>query len=102
MQAGKSVSQAHRSEVLRELLRRCLILTSNAAEYGKVNCIDNRKEMKDFYRSLKGVDIPSCYKVASITRACAILKSREKGERSGDPVQVQDELLAPLQGPKNA
>jgi putative transposase len=39
--------------------------------------------MKGFYRSLKGVDIPSCYKVAIITRACAVLKSREKGERRG-------------------
>jgi putative transposase len=40
--------------------------------------------MKGFYRTLKGVNpLPSCYKVASITRACAVIQSRKKGERRG-------------------
>lgn len=39
--------------------------------------------MKEFYQSLKGLPLPSCYKVAVITRACAILKSREKSKKRG-------------------
>jgi transposase len=78
MRATKSVSQLHRSEVSKGLLQSCLTLTYNAMEYGEDNHTDDRRGMKEFYRSLKGVDIPSCYKVAIVTRACAILKSREK------------------------
>jgi putative transposase len=39
--------------------------------------------MKGFYRTLKNVGLPSCYKAGSITRACAVVKSREKSERRG-------------------
>ncbi len=92
MQATKSVSQPHRDEVLKELLQRCLALTYNAMKYGEDNHTDDRRGMKEFYRSLKGIDIPSCYKVASITRACAVLKSREKGERRGKVVKHKTAL----------
>jgi hypothetical protein len=84
MRAFKSSSQPHRSKVLKELLQRCLTLTYNAMDYGIVNQKDDRRAMKEFYRSLKGVDIPSCYKVAIVTRACAVMKSREKGKRGKD------------------
>jgi putative transposase len=39
--------------------------------------------MKGFYRSLKDVELPSCYKVAIITRACAVLESRRKSTKRG-------------------
>jgi putative transposase len=39
--------------------------------------------MKGFYQTLKEIKLPSCYKVASITRACAVVQSRKKGERRG-------------------
>jgi putative transposase len=39
--------------------------------------------MKGFYRTLGDVPLPSCYKVASITRACAVVRSREKSEKRG-------------------
>jgi putative transposase len=39
--------------------------------------------MKEFYRSLKGIELLSCYKVAVITRACAVLESRKKSEKRG-------------------
>ncbi|HYR04199.1 MAG TPA: transposase, partial [Nitrososphaerales archaeon] len=35
------------------------------------------------YQTLKEIKLPSCYKVASITRACAVVQSRKKGERRG-------------------
>jgi hypothetical protein len=92
LQATKSVSQPHRDEVLKELLQRCLRLTYNGMKYGEDNHTDDRSGMKEFYRSLKGIDIPSCYKVASITRACAVLKSREKGERRGKVVKHRTAL----------
>jgi hypothetical protein len=47
------------------------------------NGINNRKEMREFYRSLRDVDIPSYYKVGAITRGCAVLKSRAKSARRG-------------------
>jgi IS605 OrfB family transposase len=65
------------------LLHDCLILTYNAVHYGVENGITNRRGMKGFYRSLKDVGLPSCYKVAVITRACAVLESRRKSERRG-------------------
>jgi hypothetical protein len=43
--------------------------------------------MKGFYRSLKDVVLPSCYKVAVITRACAVLESRRKSETRGRRVK---------------
>jgi hypothetical protein len=87
MRATKSVSQPHGSRVLRELLRHCITLTYNAMKYGKDNDADDRRRMKEFYRSLNTVDIPSCYKVAIMTRACAVLESRKKGERRGRQVK---------------
>ena len=51
--------------------------------YGEVNHINNRKGMKEFYRTLKDVPLPSCYKVGAITRACSVLKSREKSRKRG-------------------
>jgi putative transposase len=92
MQATKSVSQPHDNEVLRELLRRCLALTYSAVQYGKDRQLLDRTRMKGFYRALKGVNIPSCYKVASITRACSVLKSREKGEKRGRKVKHRKAL----------
>jgi putative transposase len=34
--------------------------------------------MKEFYHSLKDVELPSCFKRAVITRACAVLEGRRK------------------------
>jgi hypothetical protein len=87
MRATKSVSQPYASEVMKALLQRCLTLTYNAMKYGKDNDADDRRRMKEFYRSLNTVDIPSCYKVAIMTRACAVLESRKKGERRGRQVK---------------
>src|SRR5437870_5468499 len=39
--------------------------------------------MKNFYHTLKDVNLPSTYKVASITRACAVVQSRKKSGRRG-------------------
>ena len=69
--------------MLKEILQLSLTLTYNAMKFGEENSIDDRRGMKEFYRSLKGVEIPSCYKEAIVTRACVVLKSREKGERRG-------------------
>ena len=60
-----------------------MTLTSNAIEYAESNGIDDRKKMGGFYRSVKGVRIPSCYKVAIITRACAVVKSRKEERKRG-------------------
>jgi putative transposase len=68
---------------LRELLGECLTVTYNAVAYGQENGIDNRKAMKEFYRSLRDRCLPSCFKTAAITRACAVLKSRKKSEKRG-------------------
>ena len=83
MRATKSVIQPFRADAIDVLLDDCLALTYNAIHYGEENGIDNRKGMKGFYGSLKGVELHSCYKVAVITRACAILKSRKKSARRG-------------------
>lgn len=58
-------------------------MTYNAVRYGQENGISNRKGMKGFYRTLKAVEFPSCYKTAVISRACTILDSRKKSERRG-------------------
>ena len=39
--------------------------------------------MKDFYQTLTGTELSSCYKVASITRACAVVESRKKSQMRG-------------------
>lgn len=71
------------NDSLNSLLYDCLTLTYNAIHHGQENGITNRKGMKEFYRSLKGLELPSCYKVAVISRACAVLDSRKKSERRG-------------------
>jgi putative transposase len=81
--ATKCVSQNFRSDSIDTLLRDCLTVTYNAIHYAEEKCIANRKGMKGFYRSLKGVELPSCYKVAIITRACAVAESRRKSEKRG-------------------
>jgi putative transposase len=63
------------------LLAECLTNTYNAINYAEEHGIDNRRGMKGFYQRLKGVNLPSCYRVASIARACAVVKSRKKSEK---------------------
>ncbi|MBI2936881.1 MAG: IS200/IS605 family element transposase accessory protein TnpB [Thaumarchaeota archaeon] len=63
-------------------------MTYNAVHYGEENGISNRKGMKRFYQSLKGINLPSYYKVGAITRACAVLKSRNKSEKRGEKVRM--------------
>ena len=82
MLATKCVVQSYTGG-LDGLLAECLTNTYNAINYAKEHGIDNRKGMKGYYRTLKGDDLPSCYKVASITRACAIVKSRNKSGKRG-------------------
>ena len=82
LRATKSVVQGfHRNDSIDSLLHDCLILTYNAIHYGLEKGITNRKGMKEFYRSLKVTRLASCYKVALITRACAVLESRKNSER---------------------
>ncbi len=78
-----SVWQPHDNARLREILSQCRTLTYNAIRYAESNRIKNRTEMKGFYRSIRDVDLPSSFKAAVITRACAVLRSREKSERRG-------------------
>ena len=58
-------------------------MTYNAINYAREHGIENRRGMKGFYRTLKDVKLPSCYKIASIARACAVVESRKKSERRG-------------------
>ena len=84
MRATKCVNQGFQfSEQVADLLADGLTLTCNAIHFAEEHGIANRRGMEGFYRTLKGVELPSCYKVASITRACAIVKSRAKTERRG-------------------
>ena len=39
--------------------------------------------MKSFYQSIRDVKIPSLYKTAAITRACAVVQSRNKARKRG-------------------
>jgi putative transposase len=80
--ATKCVTQSY-SGGLDEVLAECLTNTYNAINYGEEHGICDRRGMKGFYQTLKNADLPSCYKVASITRACAVTKSRKKSERRG-------------------
>ncbi|HYR04785.1 MAG TPA: hypothetical protein VEO75_05285, partial [Nitrososphaerales archaeon] len=82
MQATKCVTQTY-SGGLDDLLAECLTNTYNAINYAEEHGIDNRRGMKGFYQTLKDTKLPSCYKVASITRACAIIKSRKKSAKRG-------------------
>ena len=79
--ATKCVVQSY-SGGLDGLLAECLTNTYNAINYAEAHGIDNRREMKGVYRTFKA-DIPSCYKRASITRACAVVMSRKKTRRRG-------------------
>src|SRR5712692_5406860 len=81
LRAVKTVSQAFQNDSLNGLLQGCLTLTYNAMNYAEQNQIKNRKGMKGFYRLLRGLEPLSCYKLAVVTRACAVLKSREKSKR---------------------
>ena len=56
-------------------------MTYNAIHYAEDHGVDNRGGMKSFYQALKDTKVPSCYKVASITRACAVVRSRKKSEK---------------------
>ena len=60
LRATECVTQPFRYGPLSSLLSDCLTLTYNAIHYGEENGITNRKGMKGFYRSLKGVELPSC------------------------------------------
>jgi hypothetical protein len=81
--ATKCVIQPCSVEGLESLLGECLSVAYNAINYGEKNGINRRKGMKEFYRSLKKTAplLLSCYKVAAITRACAVIRSREKSEK---------------------
>ena len=79
--ATKCVTQSHSSGPLGDLLAECLTITYNAIHFAGEHRIDNRRGMKGFYRTLKDIELPSCYKVASMTRACAVVQSRKKSER---------------------
>lgn len=83
MLATKHVTESFRNDSLERLLSDCLTLTYSAIHYGEKNGITNRKWMKGFYRSLKSVELPSCYKVAVTTKACAVPESRRKSQRRG-------------------
>jgi putative transposase len=58
-------------------------MTYNAIHYAEEHGVDNRRGMKSFYRTLKLATLPSCYKLASITRACAVIQSRKRSEKRG-------------------
>jgi putative transposase len=81
LRATKCVTQLFQDGAIDDLLGDCLTLTYNAVHFAEVNGISNRRRMKQFYRTLKGDPLPSCYKVAIITRACAIIRSRKKSEK---------------------
>jgi putative transposase len=67
-------------------------MTYNAVNYAQERGIDNRKGMKEFYRSLKDVNLPSCYKTAAIGRACAVIQSRKKSQKRGVEVNHRKPL----------
>src|SRR2546426_2766068 len=87
LRATKCVIQQHSSEQLGSLLADCLNVTYNAIHYAKEHGIDNRRGMKGFYQTLKEMKLPSCYKVASITRLRRRPESQEGGEarNQGEP-----------------
>ena len=83
MRATRCVTQTCHDEQLCNLLAECLTVTNNAIAYAEEHGINNRRRMKGFYQTLKGMELPSCYKLASITRACAVVKSHNKSEKRG-------------------
>src|SRR6266480_3953864 len=58
-------------------------MTYNAIHYAENHGVDNRRGMKGFYQALKDANLLSCYKVATISRACAVVQSRKKSEKRG-------------------
>jgi putative transposase len=48
--------------------------------------------MKRFYGSIEGVELPSCFKKAVISRACAVLESRKKSRRRGTETRYPRQL----------
>jgi putative transposase len=58
-------------------------MTYNAIRYAEEHGVDHRRGMKNFYRTLRGTNLLSCYKLASITRACSVVQSRRKSEKRG-------------------
>jgi putative transposase len=92
LRATKSVSLSIDGEGLRGLLGECLTLIYNAVNYAQEHGIDNRKGMKEFYRTLKDVKLPSCYKTAAIGRACEVVASRTKSENR----EAETKHLKPL------
>ena len=83
MRSTKCVTQPHSGEQLGSLVVECLTVTYNAIRYAEDHGVDNRKKMKAFYRTLKYAGLPSCLKLASITRACAVVHSRNKSGKRG-------------------
>jgi hypothetical protein len=83
LRATKCVSQSLSREGLGDLLAECLNMTYNAVHYAEEHGIEDRRGMKGFYPTLRDVQLPSCYKVASITRACAVVKGRKKSQKRG-------------------
>ncbi len=83
MLATKCVTQRHSSDQLGSLVAECMTVTYNAIHHAEEQGIDDRRGMKEFYQTLKNVELPSCYKVASITRACAVVYSRKKSAKRG-------------------
>lgn len=79
----KSVVQPFRSASLDDILGDCASLIYGAISYGEENGITNRKGMNGFKCSVKAVELPSCYKTAVVTRACAVLESRKKSAKRG-------------------
>jgi hypothetical protein len=79
----RCVTRSHSSEQLVNLLGESLTMTYNAIHHSEGHGVDNRRGMKTFYQSLKDTTLPSCYKVASMTRACAVVQSRKKSEKRG-------------------
>jgi len=65
LRATKCVTQPHSSGQLRNLLAECLTMTYNAIHYAEDHGVDDRREMKSFYRTLRDTNLPSCCKVAS-------------------------------------
>jgi hypothetical protein len=88
----KSATQPFRIDSIDRLLRDSLTPTSNAIHYAEEKGITNRKGMKGFYQSMRGVELPSCYKIAVITRACAVVESSRKSERRGIDTKHQKPL----------
>ena len=56
-------------------------MTCNAVHYAEEHGVEDRRGMKEFYQTLNKVELASCYKIASMTRACAVVKSRRKSEK---------------------